>query len=299
MNAPSTRVADYCSSALNWCDDRFGIDVLDLPRTQEGLAADCAPDWTPDWPGGPASITGARRPRVPRPSTGLGDAGELVWFRWIVGHQTLFMVWRLLSDALRSDARGVPREFAAGGTVEELVDLCSALFLYSGSCSSATYLSLLRPAMEQHHPAFSGTWASDYQPIPAFIRLAMAHDRISAAWRAHQRIHVALMQKLVPGQPSLLRKAGGKPSPVPTEAEASSFDSFFVVRRRRGLCRRGFAARLAHWLSRVAADIEEFGLYYDSPPLSQGMAGEQRDRTAELETSAVAILTDRMIAVER
>src|SRR6266496_5875438 len=134
----------------------FHVEMLRIPRTMDGLLARC------DAPVRRVVPAGTTAPSL--------DSRGVAWFRWIVGHQVLFMQWRLLAESLnRAVGRGVPGP-VGGCSADALIDLCSVLFLYCGSCTPATYLDHLRPAMARQHPAFSGEWAADYRAIPVLVR---------------------------------------------------------------------------------------------------------------------------------
>lgn len=263
----------------------FEIEELYVPVATERLLPRCAMPARGFEPGGVA---------VPPQ-----DFPAVAWFRWIVGHQLLFMQWRLLEDSLKRvlgrDLFGLGRAWSA----EALLDLCSVLFLYCGSCTPATYLAVLRPAMVRAHPAFSGEWAVDYRAIPRLVReVFYRHRQVRKAWLLNQRIHAAVARQLVPGQPSLLRRAGRRLGAGPSEEEAELFDCFFQV-HRTSLCEQGFYGQLSHWLAKATGDLEHFGLYHDSSPVSLSVRGRYGDRIARLESQAVAVLTDQANAVGR
>jgi L-tyrosine peroxygenase len=260
-----------------------GVDVLYLPAANDRLVPPCAVLAGPT-PG----------PLIRRPGPGLLGNAEVAWFRWIVGHQLLFMQWRLVGEALRSKLGAGPQDFGMG-PVASLIDICSVLILYCGSCTSGTYLAVLRPVMSAHHPAFSGQWADDYRALSELARAVtatggpLAAPSVDAAWQLYQRVHGAVARRLVPGQPSLLQQSGRAPGAAPSAAEARLYDSFFRTHRTT-LCRRGFAVQLAYWLALVMADLDRRGLYYDDSPLSGGMTGAHGDRVARLEVSATSVL---------
>ncbi|MFD4637108.1 hypothetical protein ACFWN2_07315 [Lentzea sp. NPDC058436] len=294
MSVPRCRDSVCCAPVVPWGGDPLAVDVLDLPPAGVRLAVDCpAPAPAPE--------------PVAEPPWSPAGSAQIAWFRWNIGHQALFMVWRLFADALRAEVHDGQREFAGGGSAADLADLCSTLLLYTGSCPARDYLAVIRPAMEEHDPAFSGTWAADYRPIPGLVRAAVVRGaeagtsrRLGTAWRTHQHVHVGIMNALVPGQPSLLRKAGGRQADEPTGEQRRSFDSFFSVRRRPSLCGRGFTVRLLHWLNRIVADLDAVGLYHDGPPLSDSMThGTCRTRATELESLAVATFVEHLISLEK
>lgn len=193
--------------------------------------------------------------------------------------------------------RGVPGPDV--GPVEALIDVCSVLFLYCGSCTSATYLDVLRPAMVRQHLAFSGEWAVDYRRIPGLVREVLDTGGpacVRPAWLLNQRVHAAVANRLVPQQRSLLRLAGRRLGAGPNTEEANLFDDFFST-RRVALCWQGFHLQLRRWLAKVISDLNCFGLYYGSSPLSVGIRGGYGDRIASLESQAVAVLAGEAAAV--
>jgi hypothetical protein len=207
------------------------------------------------------------------------------------------MQWRLLEESLKRvlgrDARGLGRVWPT----DVLLDLCSVLFLYCGSCAPATYLTLLRSAMVRAHPAFSGEWAVDHRAIPGLVReVFSSRRRVRAAWLLNQRVHATVAGRLAPGRPSLLRQAGRRLGTGPSETEAALYDSFFHA-RRTPLCEQGFYVQLSRWLAKVIGDLAGTGLYYDSSPVSLGMRGRYGDRVARLESQAVTVLANQASAV--
>jgi hypothetical protein len=276
-----------CREERGWSlrDGPFDVEVLRIPRAADGLLARCAE---------PVRRAGHTAGVAP-----LLDSLVVAWFRWIVGHQLLFMQWRLLGASLyRVLGRGVPGP--GMGSADGLIDLCSVLLLYCGSCTPAGYLDVLRPTMARRHPAFSGEWATDFHAIPGLVRAVVDSDRsvrhVRAAWRLNQRVHAAVANRLVPGQPSLLRQAGRRLGAGPTAEEADAFDSFFRTRRDVS-CGQGFCVQLSRWLAKVLGDLACFGLYYDSAPVSVGVRGGYGERIAYLESRAVGMLTDQADAV--
>ncbi|MGM1063884.1 L-tyrosine 3-hydroxylase [Saccharothrix sp. Mg75] len=235
------------------------LPALRLPAPDAALA-DCVPP--------------CRRPPALRLPDALSDADSLGWYRWVLGHHVAVCVWRLLgdrlSDALRPDA---PEE--AGDAVAGLYDAYSALLLYSGSCSPETYATVIRARMKARHPAFSGTWARDYEHVSDLLGRfkPVAGDRVKRALRTNRLVHMTVAKRLVPRGKSLLRESGMDPTRV-TDADRDRFDDFFGI-ARAGVCRAEFDDQLA---DRVALVVEDLAArpdtaHYDNDDVSRLQAG--------------------------
>jgi len=83
-------------------------------------------------------------------------------------------------------------------------DVYSALLLYTGSCTADVYASAIRPAMADADPAFSGRWASDYEPLPSLlreIRRIQSSRRLASLLRAvrpNQLVHMSIACRWYP-----------------------------------------------------------------------------------------------------
>ncbi|NGO48584.1 hypothetical protein [Streptomyces ureilyticus] len=197
-------------------------------------------------------------------------------YRWTVGHQAAFMVWRLTSEALMPLATSDAPNPAAVAQAALLQDICSALFVYTGSCSADRYAATVRTDMRACAPAFSGEWAADYAPLPGLLHRVRARhpaQRIAPlleAVTAGHQVHRAMAARLVPGGASLLRQAGRRPGLGPTSAERTRYDTFFRV-ERRPVCQDGFNTQLLCRAGQMLRDIAVHGLDdADAPPLPLG-----------------------------
>ncbi|GAA0624188.1 hypothetical protein GCM10010174_49170 [Kutzneria viridogrisea] len=187
------------------------------------------------------------------------NEAEHARYRWLLGHQAAFCVWRLLADLLRSALAQPDEAQPQVAVAAHLVDAYSVLLLYSGSCSTEIYHSTIRPEMIAAHPAFSGKWSRDYEPLPALIRasrsvLPAQAKGLAASAKANQLVHMAIADKLVPQGQSLLRAASGSGPVVTSEVERDLFDQFFLV-QRRPVSKEVLIGQLGERLDRIAADL--------------------------------------------
>lgn len=234
---------------------------------------------------------------VPTKAVGLPQAPEeaddLARYRWWVGHQLAFCVWRMLSESLTSITRAerLPSSLVDAATV--LYDAYSVLLLYTGSCSPEVYASTLRPAMAAAHPAFSGRWARDYEAIPPLMRVvrrtrpSAAVDRLIAAAHVSQFVHRAVGKRLIPNSPSLLRLHGHEPEQPVSDAERDLFDAFFLV-TRNDMTRQAFDAGRNMLTVAVTTDLTERPL--NEAAGTPDAPGPRATATIALRRDAVAIL---------
>ncbi|SDD12567.1 hypothetical protein [Actinokineospora iranica] len=199
------------------------------------------------------------RPRLLTPPE---DERERIRYRWWVGHHAAFALWQTLTatlDRILREPRPSPRTVDAA---TRMLDCYSVLFLYSGSCSAEQYAATLRRDMHAYDPAFSGTWARDYERIPELLlRVKHRHPRslvgpLNRASRANKLAHVAIAKKLVPNGASLLREAGRCPHAGAMGNTQDRYDAFFRVRRER-VCERVVAAQLVRRLAQVLRDLAD------------------------------------------
>ncbi|TWP47253.1 L-tyrosine 3-hydroxylase [Lentzea tibetensis] len=188
-----------------------------------------------------------REPVGPPPADPVARAVH----RWVLGHHGAFLAWRFLADALRrNDVRCAVLGY----------DTYSSMLEYSGSCTREVYEEAIRPLMTAAHPAFSGRWARDYEPIPALLRTARAalgRERaapLTAASRRNLLAHQAVVRKLVPGGPSLLRGSGRDVHAPPTDHERDLFDEFFLV-SRGPCCERRYRAQVRRVFAAILVDV--------------------------------------------
>ncbi|AYY13064.1 hypothetical protein EF847_10510 [Actinobacteria bacterium YIM 96077] len=193
------------------------------------------------------------------------DLNERTRYRWLVGHHAVVAIWQSQTRLLRLLANATRPTPGAVRAVARLYDTYSLLFLYAGSCSARRYADTVRADMYAHHPAFSGQWGRDYEPIPQLLRrLRRTHSAsflapLVDAAKLNHRVHVAIANKLVPAGGSLLRDAGRKPGDGPSDHERDLFDSFFRIRRGPS-CQRAYIAQTIRRIAHVAHDICEHGV---------------------------------------
>jgi hypothetical protein len=143
------------------------------------------------------------------------DAPDVLFsFRWTVGHQVSFVVWRMMAMLVRGAVAGRIPETAILGPLCGYLRAYTAMLLYTGSCPQQTYHDVIRPSMRLQHPCFSGSWAPDYWPVRELLRsgrLPFAPSPESTdllqAIRQVQLVHDGVAAKLVPDGKSLLRRS--------------------------------------------------------------------------------------------
>lgn len=164
---------------------------------------------------------------------------QLIWFRWITGHQVTFVLWQLLERAMvQAAATNSPDEREAHYRhATDLVHGYSTMLLYCGSCTREDYHRLIRPSMARHHPGFSGAWARDYRGVRSLLRGSAAARRkasnpsLMRACLMNGSIHQGIAQKLVPDAPSLLQEAAGDGGTLKRGMLHFVFDTFFLTVR--------------------------------------------------------------------
>ncbi|MDR6593482.1 L-tyrosine 3-hydroxylase [Saccharothrix longispora] len=250
-----------------------GLPPLRLPMPDAGFA-DCAPP--------------CRRPPLPPPVGVEADPDALGWYRWMLGHHVAVCVWRLLCDHLPE----APANPAAGEVVADLYDAYSALLLYSGSCSPQTYATVIRARMKARHPAFSGTWARDYEQVSELLGRfrPFAGERVKRALKTNRLVHMTVAKRLVPQGKSLLRESGMDPTRT-VDTDRDRFDEFFGVDRAE-VCRDEFADQLADRVRLVLDDLaaRPDPVRYDNADVSrlQAELPDLLDRLVSFTTRKVA-----------
>lgn len=187
------------------------------------------------------------------------SADGLFWFRWVVGHQVSFIVWRLTALLLDEVARGGLQWPAVLGPLRHYVRGYTAMLLYTGSCPPGTYQRLIRPSMRLQHPAFSGSWAPDYWPVRDLLRnrrLPFAHSPEAAelvhAIRLMQLVHDGVAAKLVPDGRSLLRQSTVRRQDM--RLLHVMYDNYFMT-LRAPVSRHDVVAQLLRRLVAIASDL--------------------------------------------
>ncbi|MET8537767.1 hypothetical protein ABZV67_39970 [Streptomyces sp. NPDC005065] len=188
---------------------------------------------------------------------------ERSWYRWILGHQIAFCVWRLICDELSLIQPGIDCNGSVSASMDRvaaLYDDYSALLLYSGACSPETYHSVIRHNMVSAHPAFSGTWARDYERVLALLRdrVEQRPGALRAALKTNRLVHMAVAKRLVPSDNSLLREAGAAHAPV-VESDRCRLDAFFGTVRGTP-CRHDLASELRCRVAAALRDLERHSL---------------------------------------
>ncbi|MFT7839907.1 L-tyrosine 3-hydroxylase [Saccharothrix sp. BKS2] len=229
-----TAVADAPGPAAPATD----LPALRLPMPDAGFT-DCATPCRPS-------------PPLP-PIDAAADPDALGWYRWMLGHHVAVCVWRLLCDHLPE----TPHQPGAGDVVADLYDAYSALLLYSGSCSPQTYATVIRARMKARHPAFSGTWARDYEQVSELLGRfrPFAGERVKRALKVNRLVHMTVAKRLVPQGKSLLRESGMDPTRT-VDTDRDRFDEFFGVDRAE-VCRDEFADQLAGRVRLVLDDLAD------------------------------------------
>ena len=210
-------------------DYLYGIEILELPTPMAHFTSEIAiTDKVPQW----------------REASNVEcDPLQLYWFRWITGHQTMFMLWHILTKELaHMESTGVDAERLALTT--KILNACGVLYEYSGSCSVKYYHQYVRPLMTLTHRAFSGYWALDYSDIPRLTRCVLLRTGLSAnvekkqkafkqSYLRGQKIHINVAKKLVPENVSLLKlaKNNGMAIEQVQPHHYKIYDAFFLVNR--------------------------------------------------------------------
>jgi len=226
---------------------------------------------------------GAEHPRS-RCSAPVGSPTALSRLRWWLGHQASFVTWRLIARALTGILRSPVDAAEQSARARILYDAYSALFVYASSCGPQTYRRVLRPAMRDADPAFTGRWARDYAVLPPLLRAVKRHcpestvAPIVGAVRLNHRVHLSVAQRLVPGGHSLLRETG-RAHEQPAPDDFARFDRFFHT-ERGPMCYAGLLTQYLDRLGGIVEDIERNGLFLedgDAPSHSREVTAlEQR-----------------------
>lgn len=215
-------LGDYC----------YGTEILELPKPEETIKLDKQTLR-------PSSY--ASNFQVHHRASNVSPNARY-WFRWITGHQVMLILWSILVSKLRENEGQINEDKLH--TCTQILQACSVIFEYTGSCSNDFYHQHVRPCMALFHREFSGLWAADYRPMPRLIRqitkadcppeLEEARQKMIKAYQAHQKAHIGVAQRLVPEGVSLLKKAkkehGAKMSIKPNHFRL--FDFFFLVERK-------------------------------------------------------------------
>jgi hypothetical protein len=233
----------------------YGLEPLTLPEPG-----------APDQPSDCAPSTYAGTCRLIRQIVEQGarvepcaSAETLFGFRWIVGHQVSFIVWRLMAQLLDEVADGRLAWTDVLGPLCRYVRGYGAMLLYTGSCPRATYHAVIRPSMRLRHPSFSGSWAADYWPVRDLVRsrrLPFAQSPESTdllhAIRLLQLVHDGVAAKLVPDGRSLLRQSTVRRQD--TQVLHLIYDNYFLT-LRAPVSRHDVVVQLLRRAMAIAHDI--------------------------------------------
>ncbi|MEY9877082.1 hypothetical protein ABH931_006605 [Streptacidiphilus sp. MAP12-33] len=275
MNRGGTeeRVTDPWAGTWDYGDFPYGLELLTLPPIGHASAADPGlPCLLPDCD--PGVVLPRLRPLAAGgapPGTGAGDAeptvDQLYWFRWITGHQTTFLIWRLMGRILDRHSVAEPLDDDALARLTTFVRGYCAMLLYTGSCPRAVYQDLIRPRMFLQHRSFSGTWSPDYAPVRGVFRgrgpvltNSPAAAELARAVDLHRTIHEGIAARLVPEGESLLQQAIEQVAVRPSPRTALLYDNFFLT-MRADVGERELTAQLLRRLLPVALDLEQHGLH--------------------------------------
>lgn len=189
-------------------------------------------------------------------------------YRWWIGHQTTFCVWRLLTDCL-TELAGQPASPAElVNAAASMYDIYSLLLLYTGNCSPEVYETAIRPEMAAADAAFTGRWARDFEQIPGLQRKVKQKHSPRAltplvdASKANRVVHMAVARRLTGGTESLLRLSGQPVDGEVTDHHRDLYDAFFHVRRTE-LCRHHFGTQLLVLCTAVLHDLTSSPLDLD------------------------------------
>lgn len=185
------------------------------------------------------------------------------WDRWVLAHHMSFMIWRLIAESIRQSLQD---QTASARSLVQAADLFNAytgLLLYGASCSPAHYAAVIRPRMAAAHPAFSGTWARDFEQVTALLRQSPppAGSELRGAVHLNRIVHRLIAKRLVPEGASLLRESGHVRDAV-TDEDRDLFDRVFLT-TRQSVCRERFASQLSHRARVVADDVARRPLRID------------------------------------
>ncbi|NSC25605.1 L-tyrosine 3-hydroxylase [Streptomyces albus subsp. chlorinus] len=211
---------------------------------------------------------GAMEPEVPEYNV-FGahpvETERLFWYRWILGHQVAFALWRAMYEIIGDRRERMPSPPQLD-SLTACVDAYSAMLLYASTVPRAHYHSHIRHRMMLHHPAFSGTWAPDYRPVRRLFRgrLPWQGDPSCQALRAalarNTEAHEYIAGHLVADGRSLLRQSVQAANLTVLRDKEELYDNFFLT-VRRPISRVEFLRHLRERAAEVGADLAHNGLY--------------------------------------
>ncbi|MGI5350351.1 hypothetical protein ACQEU8_19540 [Streptomyces sp. CA-250714] len=193
------------------------------------------------------------------------EAERVFWYRWILGHQISFALWRAMYDIIgdRRDQMPSPPELES---LAACIDAYSAMLLYSSTVPRAHYHSHIRHRMMLQHPAFSGTWAPDYRPVRRLFRGRLpwqgdpSCEALGAAVTRNAEAHEYIAGHLVLNGRSLLQQSGQAANLTVLRDKEELYDNFFLT-VRRPVSRIEFVRHLRERAAEVSAELAHNGLY--------------------------------------
>ncbi|WP_245633613.1 L-tyrosine 3-hydroxylase [Amycolatopsis jejuensis] len=218
----------------------------------------------------PDETTGNEPPAPEVPEYGIFgvhpvDPEPVFRYRWILGHQVSFALWRAMSGIIGDHESTVPGP-AELDSLAAFVDGYSAALLYASTVPRPHYHSHVRRSMALQHPAFSGTWAPDYRPVGRLFRGKMRWQGglscagLDAAMARNAATHDYLADHLVPNGRSLLRQSAHEAASTVSREKEALYDEFFLT-VRRPVGRAEFVRQLRARVAEVGQDLACHGLY--------------------------------------
>jgi hypothetical protein len=220
---------------------------------------------------------------------------RLFWFRWITGHQTTFILWQLLAQAMR---RGTGDTAVDQESCRVFVRGYSAMLLYTGSCPRDAYHSVIRPSMALQHPGFSGSWGRDFWPVRGLLRPGGAQRTDTPLGREcalNVLIHEGIADKLVPGGQSLLKSVARQEDMTWKRSSLAVLYDMYFLTLRAAVPYEVVVRQLMRRLHAIARDIATNGLYpadassaEERPPSLRSDRAEECERTIPETLFAIA-----------
>jgi hypothetical protein len=265
----------------------YGLEPLALPaRWAERDPGPGVQDWVSSapWPG-PDAV-----PDIMPASD--SEVDRLVWFRWIVGHQTTFILWQLLAAVLDEAGRPGADQDELASAARSLVCGYSLMLLYAASSPEERYDRVIRDPMARQHPNLSGAWARDYTEIRPLIRgKAALGGPVEAAALAdecalNEQVHQGIATRLVPSGVSLLlnRDVRKGVRPIQRDTLLWLYDGIFLTTRAE-VAYDAQARQLLRRLHAIHLDISANGLYPACYPPQQEPAELLTGEAMELKAS--------------
>ncbi|GAA2923039.1 hypothetical protein GCM10020221_18930 [Streptomyces thioluteus] len=187
------------------------------------------------------------------------------WYRWIVGHQLSFALWRAMYEVVGHSPDTVPSPPELD-LLAACVDAYSAMLIYSSTVPRGHYHSHIRRRMALQHPAISGTWAPDYRPVRRIFRGKLpwqgdpSCEALGKAVARNAATHDYIADHLVPDGPSLLQQSIEAAGVTVSREKEELYDNFFLT-VRRPVSRVQFVDQLRARVAGVGTDLARNGLY--------------------------------------